>query len=434
MGDVLVKAAAFVAVILAGYLMKRGGLFKKEDFHVLSKVVIYITLPSAIISNFSKMTIDYSLLLMCLIGIFCNLVTVAAGYLVNIRKSGEHKAFDMLNMSGYNIGNFTMLFVQNFFGPVGFAVTSLFDAGNAVMCTGLTYTAASAAMARGQKTTIRTMARQLFSSLPFDAYMLMTVLSFLHISLPAVALSFTETVGGANAFVALFMTGIGFELKLDRENLAEIGKTLALRYGIAVIMSLAAFFLLPFSLEVRQALAVIAFGPVSSVAPAFSGRLGLDVGLASVINSLSIVVSLLMMTGLMLALGIATAPRFARVVRGPVLQLKNQEYIEAARAIDLNFFQIIFSHVLPNVLAPIIVQATLYVAGGITAAAGLSFVGLGAQPPSPEWGAMLSAGRAYIVDSWWIVTFPGIAILLTVFSLNVLGDGLRDALDPKLKN
>ena len=155
MGDVLVKAAAFVAVILAGYLMKRGGLFKKEDFHVLSKVVIYITLPSAIISNFSKMTIDYSLLLMCLIGIFCNLVTVAAGYLVNIRKSGEHKAFDMLNMSGYNIGNFTMLFVQNFFGPVGFAVTSLFDAGNAVMCTGLTYTAASAAMARGQKTTIR---------------------------------------------------------------------------------------------------------------------------------------------------------------------------------------------------------------------------------------------------------------------------------------
>ncbi len=296
MGDVLVKAAAFVAVILAGYLMKRGGLFKKEDFHVLSKVVIYITLPSAIISNFSKMTIDYSLLLMCLIGIFCNLVTVAAGYLVNIRRSGEHKAFDMLNMSGYNIGNFTMPFVQNFFGPVGFAVTSLFDAGNAVMCTGLTYTAASAAMARGQKTTIKTMARQLFSSLPFDAYMLMTVLSFLHISLPAVALSFTETVGGANAFVALFMTGIGFELKLDRENLAEIGKTLALRYGIAVIMSLAAFFLLPFSLEVRQALAVIAFGLVSSVAPAFSGRLGLDVGLASVINSLSIVVSVICMT------------------------------------------------------------------------------------------------------------------------------------------
>ena len=285
MGDVLVKAAAFVAVILAGYLMKRGGLFKKEDFHVLSKVVIYITLPSAIISNFSKMTIDYSLLLMCLIGIFCNLVTVAAGYLANIRRSGEYKAFDMLNVSGYNIGNFTMPFVQNFFGPVGFAVTSLFDAGNAVMCTGLTYTAASAAMAK-----------QLFSSLPFDAYMLMTVLSFLHISLPAVALSFTETVGGANAFVALFMTGIGFELKLDRENLAEIGKALALRYGIAVIMSLAAFFLLPFSLEVRQALAVIAFGPVSSVAPAFSGRLGLDVGLASVINSLSIVVSVICMT------------------------------------------------------------------------------------------------------------------------------------------
>lgn len=136
----------------------------------------------------------------------------------------------------------------------------------------------------------------------------------------------------------------------------------------------------------------------------------------------------------MVAVGISTIPRFARVVRGPILALRNQEYIEASIAVNASDARIIFRHVLPNVLAPIIVQATLYIANAVMAASSLSFLGMGVQPPSPEWGAMLSAGRQYIREYWHVVTFPGIAIMLTVFSLNVLGDGLRDALDPRLKN
>ncbi len=136
----------------------------------------------------------------------------------------------------------------------------------------------------------------------------------------------------------------------------------------------------------------------------------------------------------MVAVGISTVPRFARVVRGPILSIRNQEYIEAATAVNASDRRIIFRHVLPNVLAPIIVQATLYIANAVMAASSLSFLGMGVQPPSPEWGAMLSAGRQYIREYWHIVTFPGVAIMLTVFSLNVLGDGLRDALDPRLKN
>jgi len=182
---------------------------------------------------------------------------------------------------------------------------------------------------------------------------------------------------------------------------------------------------------------------LGSIAGYYGGRLDnvimriLDVFMSLPTMLTAIVVSAVLGPGIgncMLALGIATTPRFARVVRGPILQIRNQEYIEAAHAIDLSTPQIIWKHILPNVLAPIIVQATLYIAGAVIAAAGLSFVGLGVQPPSSEWGAMLSAGRAYIRDCWWIVTFPGIAILLTCFSLNVLGDGLRDALDPRLKN
>ena len=115
------------------------------------------------------------------------------------------------------------------------------------------------------------------------------------------------------------------------------------------------------------------------------------------------------------------------------MTVKEQEFVEAGRAIGASTGRLIFFHMLPNALAPIIVQATLGVASAILSAASLSFLGLGIQPPTPEWGSMLSAGRQYIRDAWWIVTFPGLTIMLTIFALNLLGDGLRDALDPRLK-
>jgi len=139
------------------------------------------------------------------------------------------------------------------------------------------------------------------------------------------------------------------------------------------------------------------------------------------------------LTNAMIAVGVGTMPTYARVVRASVLTVKEQEYIEAARCIGAKNWQIIAKHIIPNAMAPIIVQATLGVASAILSAASLSFIGLGIQPPVPEWGAMLSAGRQYIRDYWHIVTFPGLAIMLTIFALNLLGDGLRDALDPRLK-
>ncbi|MDR1621479.1 MAG: ABC transporter permease [Synergistaceae bacterium] len=136
---------------------------------------------------------------------------------------------------------------------------------------------------------------------------------------------------------------------------------------------------------------------------------------------------------LMLAVGIATIPRYARIVRASVLTLRHLEFIEAAQAVGSSDFRIIRKHILPNCMAPVIVQATLGVASAILNTAGLSFIGLGIQPPTPEWGAMLSGARSYIRDYPYMTIFPGLAIMLTVLSLNFLGDGLRDALDPKLK-
>ena len=126
--------------------------------------------------------------------------------------------------------------------------------------------------------------------------------------------------------------------------------------------------------------------------------------------------------------------RYARVVRAQILSVKDQEFVEAARAVGAGDLHIILFHILPNCLAPMIVQATIGVATAILDAAGLSFIGLGIQPPIPDWGGMLSAGRQYIRDYWYIVTFPGLMIMMTIYSLNLFGDGLRDALDPRLKN
>ena len=139
------------------------------------------------------------------------------------------------------------------------------------------------------------------------------------------------------------------------------------------------------------------------------------------------------MVNLIIAVGIGGIASVARITRASVMTVKNQEYIESARVIGLRGISIIFSHILPNCLSPIIVNLTLRVAQAIIAASSLSFLGLGVPEPAPEWGSLLSAGRALIREYSYLTMFPGLAILVTVLALNMMGDGLRDAMDPKLR-
>lgn len=140
------------------------------------------------------------------------------------------------------------------------------------------------------------------------------------------------------------------------------------------------------------------------------------------------------LTNAMFAIGIIYIPRFARIVRASVLEECEKDYVTASRSVGARDWRIIFVTIFPNCLAPLIVQTTLGFASAILDAAALGFLGLGAQPPTPEWGAMIAMGRSHILRAWWVMTFPGIAILFAVLGFNLFGDGLRDALDPRLRD
>ena len=228
--SVLTKAIAFVLVIVTGYVLKKKGFFQPDDFYLFSKVVVRITLPCAIISNLSGISLDRSLLFLCVLGLAANIFLVIVGYLMGLKGTGQDRAFNLINLSGYNVGNFSLPFVQSFLGPVGFAATSLFDAGNAVMCTGVTYTVASLSAGNGDRPSVKNVTKSLLSSLPFDAYMIMTLLAVFGITLPRMVINYAGTVGNANTFLALLMIGIGFEIHMEKDKLVKILQILGMRY------------------------------------------------------------------------------------------------------------------------------------------------------------------------------------------------------------
>ena len=193
---------------------------------------------------------------------------------------------------------------------------------------------------------------------------------------------------------------------------------------------------------IAVSIAVALGTPVGLVSGYYGGRIDgfmmrvVDVLLAfpGILLALAIVTVLSPgLNNVMIAVGLAAVPNYARLVRASVLSAREQLYVEAARALGSRDVSIVARYILPNVVAPLIVTATLGLGTAILSAAALSFLGLGSQPPQPEWGRMLSEGRDYLREAWWISTVPGLGIMLTVLAMNLLGDGLRDVLDPRLK-
>ena len=290
--EILTRAGSFIAIIVLGYVLKRIGVFREEDFGVLSKICIRITLPAAIITSFAGKEIDPSLLVLLFLGIGCGVVYILLGFVLNLRSSREEKAFDILNLPGYNIGCFSMPFAQSFLGPMGVIATSLFDSGNAFICLGGAFGVASS-VKDGRGFDFKRIFKALSRSVPFMTYLLMVVMNLLRLPVPGMVIECASIIGGANSFMAMFMIGVGFKLTLgDRGQTRRIAKILLTRYGVGAILAAVFYFVLPFALEVRQALVILTFSPIGSAVPPFTAELGGDAGLSSAINSMAIVISI----------------------------------------------------------------------------------------------------------------------------------------------
>lgn len=300
--DIIIRAGSFISIIILGYVLKKFGFFKQEDFTVLSKITIRITLPCAIITSFAGKTIDPSLLSLTFIAIGCGLTYISIAFLINRNHSREQQSFEMLNLPGYNIGTFVIPFAQSFLGALGVIAVSLFDTGNAVICLGGAFSVA-AMVKEGKGFSAKRIVSALVHSVPFMTYMIMLLTNLFKLQVPEFVLSVAGIGANANAFMAMLMIGVGFKLELsDKRQVGTIAKLLSIRYGLATVFSLIFYFLLPFELEVRQALVILAFSPIGSAVPGFTEQLKGDVGLSSAVNSFAMVISITITVVLLLVM------------------------------------------------------------------------------------------------------------------------------------
>lgn len=301
MTEILTKAGCFIAIIILGFVLRYVGFFKEGDFRVLSQITLKLTLPAAIVVSFSQMDMDASMLTISLLGLGCGVVYIIAAFLMNMRYERKQRAFEVLNLPGYNIGLFAMPFVGGFLGPVGGVTTSLFDTGNAFVCLGGAFGAASS-INDGSGFSLKRVGKALLTSVPFMTYIVMITLNLTGLRLPTPVISFADTIRGANTFMAMLMLGVGFKLEANRTQILQIIKLVLVRYVLAAVFACIFYFVLPFELEIRQTLVLLVFSPIGAAVPAFTAEMKGDFGLSSAVNSICIVCSIVFMTVLMLVM------------------------------------------------------------------------------------------------------------------------------------
>ena len=299
--NILIKAGCYIAIIILGMVLRRVGFFKESDFSVLSKIVIKVTLPAALIANAVGREINPKLLVLALLGFGGGALYVAVSWLLSRHADKERQAFDILNHAGYNVGVFVIPFTQSFLGAAGIMTASIFDVGNAFVCLGGAFGIASAGK-DGKGFDFKRVVKALAVSVPFLVHNSTVAMNLLHIPFPAPVVECAGIIANANAFLAMLMIGVGFKLELEKAKLGRIVRALVIRYGIAAILALCYWFLLPFDRTIRLALVILAVSPIGSAVPGFTEELKGDVGLSCSINSLSILISIITIVTLLVFL------------------------------------------------------------------------------------------------------------------------------------
>lgn len=303
MTAVFVKSASFLFVILMGIVFRAIGIFGEKDHRVISNIVLKITLPAAVISSTANMTWKPELLLIPVLALVASWLLIGLGMLMSRGKEKGERVLNMLNFPGWNIGAFALPFLQSFLGAEAVMGACLFDVGNSIMCTGGTYALVSV-VCGGEKPDLKSVGKKLLTSVPFVTYVTMLVLVILGVTVPQGLLDFISPIASANPFLAMLMVGAMFRVEAKPEYLWSAVRVLGVRLVASLVLAVAVFWLAPFSLAVRQGLAIMVFAPISVIAPAFIEKCGGDEGLASFINSLSILLGVAGMLAAVFVLGV----------------------------------------------------------------------------------------------------------------------------------
>lgn len=302
--EIIIRAACFIGIIALGYTLKKINFLKQEDFTVLSKIVIRITLTATIVVSFNGKVLDLSMLLMAAFGLGFGVLMMVLSAILARKKGRKEQAFAMVNSAGCNIGNFALPFAQSFLGPISVIAVSLFDAGNGLICLGGSHSFASAWQDETKKFSVGPLLKALVKSVPLMTYICMTILCLIHVQLPGPIISYATIIANANAFLAMFMIGVGFRLSGEKSQLKDILRILGTRYVVGITLALVSWFFLPVPAEWKQALVILFLAPVPSAAPGYTAEMKGNYGLASAINSFSILISICLITlSLVLMLG-----------------------------------------------------------------------------------------------------------------------------------
>ncbi len=300
MKEVLVKSLGFICIMMLGYILKKKEFFKKEDGLFLSKIVMNITLPAALIAGSSSMNINYVAIIIILVGLTSNLFDIILAKYIERRNSSVTKAISMINCSGYNIGNFAIPFAASFFEPTALLYMCMFDMGNAFMVLGGSYALAKNEVDGSGRLNIKNLVKTLLRTVPFDVLIFLFIISTFKISIPNEITTIASMIGSANAFLAMLMIGIILEINITKNQAKAVTKLLGIRYLCNIILSCIVYFFLPVPILAKQMIVVVLFAPLSTISAVYSKMIDPDNPIPALANSISIILGIFIMTGLLI--------------------------------------------------------------------------------------------------------------------------------------
>ncbi len=295
----LIKPISFLFIIFLTYFLKRVGVFRKEHAMIVMNIIMFVTLPATAVTAFADFNQDLSLLFIVLIGLGGSLGSYFLMFLFTRKMDKGRRSYYVISVSGYNVGCYGLPLIQAFYGATGTIVSIVFDIGNGLMMASGNFALTSTLLkteGEDSQVSVRELVKRFFCSVPVDVYLILLVLGIFGIAIPQGVVEFISPIAAANAYLAMFMLGLLFTLPRERSDWKGTFHILAFRFGVSGGLAAVLFFLLPFSLEVRQVVVLLLLCPIGSMSPGFIERCHGDGELASFTNSMSTIASLIVMT------------------------------------------------------------------------------------------------------------------------------------------